>query len=89
MYSPTLTWRDVQYLMVYTANTESLTTQENSHLWSTNGAGIKISPQFGFGAIDAESMVSRARHWTNVPNQTSQTFSLSDHAGYTIMQQLL
>lgn len=79
--SPTLTWRDVQYLMVYTADTQSLMMPENAHLWSINGAGIRISPQFGFGAIDAEAMVSRARYWTNVPDQITQTFSLSEHSG--------
>ena len=44
--------------------------ESNEHLyWTTNGAGLRISPQFGFGAINAEAMVTRARHWTNVPNQ--------------------
>ena len=69
-HSPTLTWRDIQYLLIYTANTKPLMKESNKHLyWTTNGAGLKISPQFGFGAINAEAMVTRARHWTNVPNQ--------------------
>ena len=39
-----------------------------------NGAGLKVSSQFGFGAIDAEAMVSRASHWINVPEQQHKTF---------------
>ena len=42
---------------------------DNARLWMTNGAGIRVSSQFGFGAIDAEAMVTRAREWSNVPSQ--------------------
>ena len=64
-HSPSLTWRDVQYLIVYTSNPDILTVDD----LETNGAGLKFSHHFGFGAIDAEAMVTRARHWTNVPEQ--------------------
>ena len=43
--------------------------EENVRLWMTNGAGMRVSSQFGFGVIDAEAMVTRARVWTNVPSQ--------------------
>ena len=66
-YSPDLTWRDVQYLIAYTSNRDSLTGGE----WTTNGAGLRVSHKFGFGAIDAEAMVTRARHWISVPEQHS------------------
>ena len=39
----------------------------------TNGAGLRVSHQFGFGAIDAEAMVTRAQRWINVPEQVKQT----------------
>ena len=65
LLSPSLTWRDIQYLIVYTSNPEILTVDD----LETNGAGLKFSHHFGFGAIDAEVMVTRARHWTNVPEQ--------------------
>ena len=60
--SPSLTWRDVQYLIAYTAN---------PHLTAgpltRNGAGLAVSRQYGFGVMDAEALVTRARHWINVP----------------------
>ena len=67
--SPDLTWRDVQYLIAYTSNPGIL----SGGIWTTNGAGLRVSHQFGFGAIDAEAMVTRARHWINVPEQQSDT----------------
>ena len=66
--SSDLTWRDIQYLIVYTSDTTKLKGGE----WITNGAGLKVSSQFGFGAIDAEAMVTRAKNWTNVPTQDYQ-----------------
>jgi hypothetical protein len=71
---PDLTWRDVQYLIVYTSNINILTVDD----LATNGAGLKFSHICGFGAIDAEAMVTRARHWTNVPQQLKATIPLSD-----------
>ena len=74
-YSPDLTWRDVQYLIVYTSNIDILTVDD----LATNGAGLKFSHHFGFGAIDAEALVTRARHWTNVPEQqTTQTHIITN-----------
>ena len=68
IYSSDLTWRDIQYLIVYTSDTTKLKGGE----WTTNGAGLKVSSQFGFGAIDAEAIVTRAKNWTNVPPQEYQ-----------------
>ena len=68
LYSPALSWRDVQYLIAYTANTNNLVDGE----FTTNGAGLNVSHKFGFGAIDAEAIVSRGRHWINIPEQLSQ-----------------
>ena len=67
--SPNLTWRDVQYLIAYTSDRGSL----SNGGWQTNGAGLKVSHKFGFGAIDAEAMVTRAKRWINVPSQHSAT----------------
>ena len=66
----------MQYLLVYTSNTDPLTDGE----WTMNGAGRKISHKFGFGAIDAEAFVTRARNWITVPPQISQT--LTSHQTY-------
>ena len=45
-----------------------------------NGGGLYVSSQFGFGAIDAEAIVTRARTWTNVPSQLHT--SISGSYGY-------
>ena len=76
IHSSNLTWRDVQYLVVYTSDTTKLKGGE----WTTNGAGLRVSSQFGFGAIDAEAMVTRARNWINVPVQL-QSRILSSETG--------
>lgn len=68
-YSPDLTWRDVQYLIVYTSDHSKLHNTEEQV--TVNGAGLAFTHYFGFGAVDAEAYVTRARHWTPVPPQTS------------------
>ena len=67
--SPSLTWRDVQYLIVYTAN-PSLA---NSLDMEINGAGLPVSRKIGFGVLDVEALVTRARHWINVPPQMNDS----------------
>ena len=76
-FSPDLTWRDVQYLLAYTSNRDLLTGDD----WVVNGGGLKVSHHFGFGAIDAEAMVSRAKQWINVPEQHTKTFYSSSSSG--------
>lgn len=71
--STNLTWRDVQYLIVYTSNQDILVDGE----WVTNGAGLRVSHKFGFGVIDAEALVTRARRWISVPEQQSDTVTPS------------
>ena len=71
--STNLTWRDVQYLIVYTSNQDILVDGE----WITNGAGLRVSHKFGFGVIDAEALVTRARQWISVPEQESDTVTPS------------
>ena len=75
--SSNLTWRDVQYLIVYTSNT--LLTDTTNSIY--NGAGLLVSRQFGFGVIDAEAMVTRARHWINVPPQLEETIIPTTSSG--------
>ena len=66
----------MQYLVAYTSTQDKL----RSGYWVTNGAGLKVSLKFGFGAIDAEAMVTRARRWINVPSQYSNVLSISPGA---------
>lgn len=67
-HSPDLTWRDVQYLLVYTSDSSRLVDS-----WATNGAGLRFSHKHGYGAIDAEALVTRGRHWITVPPQISDS----------------
>ena len=71
--SPSLTWRDIQYLIVYTANPNILSRAG----WKMNGAGRQFHLNFGFGAIDTEAMVTRAKHWVTVPAQVTSTVSVA------------
>ena len=76
LFSSNLTWRDVQYLIAYTANPD-LTAGPVTR----NGAGLAVSRQFGFGVMDAEAMVTRARHWINVPQQMNDTVTPAPSSG--------
>ena len=77
LYSPDLTWRDVQYLIVYTSNTKETNATDSV----TNGAGLVVSHQVGFGVIDAEAMVTRAQRWTNVPPQVVEEVTPTPASG--------
>ena len=79
--SSRLTWRDIQYLIAYTSNSGPLLTDSNHFV---NGAGLTVSHQFGFGAIDAEAMVTRAQRWTNVPEQMSDSIIPTVDSGLAI-----
>ena len=74
--SPSLTWRDVQYLIVYTVNP-----QLTAGPPIINGAGLAVSHQYGFGVMDAEAMVTRARHWVNVPSQVEDCVTPAPTSG--------
>ncbi|XP_068561703.1 proprotein convertase subtilisin/kexin type 5 [Cebidichthys violaceus] len=63
--NPLLTWRDVQHIIVRTSKPHHLLAPD----WSFNGAGYKVSHLYGFGLLDAESMVKEAERWKRVPTQ--------------------
>lgn len=60
--NPELTWRDVQHLIVRAA--EPVDTSDAD--WTTNGAGIPINHNYGFGQLDAALMLEQALAWTPV-----------------------
>jgi len=64
--NPTLTWRDMQYLVVLTSRSEPLSNEPG---WILNGVKRKVSHKFGYGLMDAGAMVNLAEQWTNVPPQ--------------------
>ncbi|TNN12242.1 Furin-like protease 1 isoform 2 [Schistosoma japonicum] len=63
--NPNLTWRDLQYLVVYTARPDGLYSDD----WHVNGVGRRVSHAFGYGLMDAAAMVDLALNWTSVPPQ--------------------
>ncbi len=69
--SRNLTWRDVQYLLIYSSNSDYA---EDDH-WQVNGAGLKVSHWYGFGIIDSAALVNRARYWSTVPPRHNCTFN--------------
>lgn len=64
--NPSLTWRDMQYLVVLTSRSAPL---EKESGWVLNGVKRKVSHKFGYGLMDAGAMVNLAEQWTNVPPQ--------------------
>lgn len=64
-FSPTLTWRDVQHVIV----DSSQVTSPLDEGWKTNGAGKRYNHKFGFGRLDVNKMVETALRWKNVNRQ--------------------
>lgn len=64
--NPSLTWRDLQYLVVLTSRAAPL---EKENGWILNGVKRKVSHKFGYGLIDAGALVNLAEKWTTVPPQ--------------------
>nr|Q9NJ15.1 RecName: Full=Proprotein convertase subtilisin/kexin type 5; AltName: Full=Proprotein convertase PC6-like; Short=aPC6; Flags: Precursor [Branchiostoma californiense]AAF26301.1 proprotein convertase aPC6B isoform [Branchiostoma californiense] len=76
--NPMLTWRDMQYIVVMAANPSPLDRDTESAYprdprkesdFVTNGAGLRVSHNFGFGLMDAGKMVELAESWRRVPEQ--------------------
>ena len=68
--SRNLSWRDIQHLVVLTANPEPIVDDD----WIVNGDGFRVSLRFGFGIMDASLMVQLARLWRSVPPLHNCTF---------------
>ncbi|KAF7179015.1 hypothetical protein CNMCM7691_007890 [Aspergillus felis] len=62
---PDLTWRDVQYLLIETAIPVHV--QDGS--WQTTSSGRMFSHDWGYGKVDAYSLVQKARTWNLVKRQ--------------------
>ncbi|MBD3559009.1 proprotein convertase P-domain-containing protein, partial [Planktothrix sp. FACHB-1355] len=67
--NPNLTWRDVQHILVETAEKNDPTDPG----WTLNGAGKDVNHKYGFGAIDAAVAVSAAASWTSVAPEVFAT----------------
>lgn len=62
---PELTWRDVQYLMIESA----VPVHEEDGSWQLTKAGNKFSHDWGYGKIDAYTLVQKAKTWDLVNPQ--------------------
>ena len=63
--NPSLTWRDVQHILVLTSQKHHL----NAPDWKQNAKGRWFSGRYGYGLMDAGAIVEMARDWVNVPEQ--------------------
>ncbi|XP_042334526.1 proprotein convertase subtilisin/kexin type 4 isoform X2 [Sceloporus undulatus] len=57
--NPTLTWRDMQHLVVRASRPARLQADD----WATNGVGRKVSHYYGYGLLDAGQLVALAKTW--------------------------
>uniref|UniRef100_A0A1B6E0T0 P/Homo B domain-containing protein n=1 Tax=Clastoptera arizonana TaxID=38151 RepID=A0A1B6E0T0_9HEMI len=71
--NPNLGWRDVQHLLAATSEVYPLS--KNSG-WMKNGFGFYVSPDFGFGLMNAYNMAAMAQNWVNVPDQKKCQLSI-------------
>ena len=62
---PSLTWRDVQHIIVGTAKPRNLRATD----WKPNGMNRSVSHSYGYGLMDSAAMVKTAKRWTLVPRQ--------------------
>lgn len=63
--NPNLTWRDLQHIVVHTAQK----TSPKDDGWKYNGANILFNHKFGFGSINATALVNAAEKWKHVAEQ--------------------
>ncbi|XP_062606722.1 proprotein convertase subtilisin/kexin type 7-like [Saccostrea cucullata] len=68
---PCLTWRDIQYLIIMTAQKVDVDHSE----WKRNQAGLYHSHKHGFGLMKAWRLVNAAKVWETVPWITSYLYS--------------
>lgn len=64
-----LTWRDMQHLTVLTSKRNSLYDSNRIHKWKLNGAHLLFNHLFGYGVLDAASMVDLASQWKGLPER--------------------
>lgn len=73
---PSLTWRDVQAILMTTAKKLDAGHRD----WSTNAAGYHVNHSYGFGRVDAAAAVAAARTWAPLGPETVVSASASPNA---------
>ncbi|MGK7894737.1 MAG: S8 family serine peptidase [Xenococcus sp. (in: cyanobacteria)] len=63
--NPSLTWRDVQHILVQTA----IQNDPDHPDWIANGAGFLVNHNYGFGAIDVEAAKDEAFTWQTIESE--------------------
>ena len=58
-----MTWRDVQHLVIHTASKRNLGSNPG---WFRNDVGLTYNHRFGFGLLNAESLVEATKIHQNV-----------------------
>jgi subtilisin family serine protease len=78
--NPKLTMRDVQQILVKTAhkNDPDGTDSTGNSRWTQNGAGLWVSYEYGFGAIDVGAAVKAATNWTPVGKEIKVSSDLEN-----------
>ena len=79
--NPSLTWRDVQHIIVRTSQPRNLRATD----WQTNGMSRMVSHSYGYGLMDSAAMVRSAKVWTLVPRQVSKLFRNIIKSSYIIV----
>ncbi len=69
--NPNLGWRDVHAILARSARQNDPSDPD----WQTNGAGLSVNHNYGFGVVDAHEAVLLAEGWTNLGEE--KTFSTS------------
>lgn len=67
--NPSLTWRDIQHLLVLTSKKRNLI--DVRYPWKMNGAGFLFNHLFGYGVMDAGSLVDASLKWEPLPERKS------------------
>jgi subtilisin-like proprotein convertase family protein len=71
--NPGLDWRDVQHVLVETAEQNDSTDAD----WQTNLAGYTANHNYGHGRVDAGAATTLAVGWDTVPTETSLSSGVS------------
>ncbi|XP_078054888.1 proprotein convertase subtilisin/kexin type 4-like [Mustelus asterias] len=71
--NPTLTWRDMQHLVVRASKPLHLKAED----WAKNGVGRKVSHHYGYGLLDAGLLVDLATRWLTVNPQRECSIDIS------------
>lgn len=65
--NPDLTWRDVQHILVQTAEQNDPGDSD----WTANGAGLAVNHKYGFGRIDATAATAAAVGWARAQDEST------------------